>query len=78
MGPYNSKTAYTPVPNPASRFRARDSLDALVESAAGMGHSTSHARSYSHEPYDAIPLSTRQPTLPNVGPLGAQGERRVL
>ena len=80
MGPYNSRNPYTPVPNPASRFGARDSSDALVDSAADIGESTSHARSFSRdqEPYDTFPLATRQPTLPSVGLAGTHGERRVL
>ena len=80
MGPYNGRSAYTPVPNPTSRFGARDSTDALVDSAANMGRSPSHARNYSleQEHYDAIPLATRQPTLPSVGLPGSQVERRVL
>lgn len=80
MGPYKGGSAYTPVANPGSYHGRSDSSEGLMVSAAGMARGHSHSRSTSreHEPFDAIPLAARQPTLPNVGSQRGFNERQVV
>ena len=76
MAPYNNRSPYTPVPNPANRT----SSEALVGNAAGMGEtrpSTGRMSDENHgETHD--PLAGRQPTFPIIGFQNGYSGRRVL